>query len=249
MVAVRIDAELKKALSSQTAPHTTPTLFAIEARRPGSPSARRRRPDKLPMNQMIVRPPTMRSSVAHSHAIRSLSMARTKSPSAPVGSACALRKMIQCSPSQTTAQIPALAPSFSQIVVPCSAMSPPLRHVFDEVDVLLEHGIVGSEMRLPHDALHQRDVVECRRPQKRERGDDVAFAPQKKDRLRARMSVRVGTNREDDQVLDRLPDANVDDSAAVLRERRVDRCAVEAGEDQAGPAGQAPFDPMRDPPR
>ena len=44
---------------------------------------------------------SMRSSVAHSHAMRSLSMARTKSPSAPVGSACALRKMIQCSPSQT----------------------------------------------------------------------------------------------------------------------------------------------------
>jgi hypothetical protein len=69
--------EFSIALSSQIAPQTTPIPNAMDANRPGSPSAIRSRPARLPMNQMIMIPPMTRRAVAHSHAIRSASKART----------------------------------------------------------------------------------------------------------------------------------------------------------------------------
>jgi hypothetical protein len=68
---------LNIALNTQTPPHNEPMPKLIDARRPGSPSMSRSRPERLPMNQTIIKPPISRNAVAHSHRIRSSSTART----------------------------------------------------------------------------------------------------------------------------------------------------------------------------
>jgi len=73
---MRIATELNIALRIQMPPHTTPRPKAMADRRPGSRSASRNRPDMLPMNHTIMMPAMMRSAVADSQRIRSLSSAR-----------------------------------------------------------------------------------------------------------------------------------------------------------------------------
>ena len=59
----------------------------------------------------------------------------------------------------------------------------------------------------------------------------------------------IGTDREDDEIFDRLPDVHMHDAAAVLREGRIDRSAGKSDPGQTRPDRQPTLDAMCDLPR
>src|SRR5262245_47160541 len=112
--ASRIAVELNKPLTSHTPAQTTPKPKAADDSLAGSPSATRKRPASVPMNQSTSVPPSKRTNVTHSHFMRSASSSRAKSPSVEYRFVLNVNAIAYPMPSETTAPMPAQAPRRSQ---------------------------------------------------------------------------------------------------------------------------------------